>query len=202
MAEAEVPSELVEVKVVVLGDAGVGKTSIARRFVSNHFRDYSESTIGASFLAKILVVDDKAFKFHIWDTAGQEKYHGLAPMYYRNAVAAVVVFDITDRTSFGTLQTWVKELREKGPENIIMTVVGNKSDLESQRQVSSAQAKEYADSNNAMFFETSAKEDTNVSAVFTEISKRLPRNIAPPTGGLQLAAAMAEPGKPAKSGCC
>ena len=80
---------------VLLGEAGVGKSSLVLRFVANHFKAYSESTIGAAFMSKTLVVDDQAIKFQIWDTAGQEKYHSLAPMYYRGASAAIVVFDIT-----------------------------------------------------------------------------------------------------------
>ena len=93
-----------EVKVVLLGHQGTGKSSIVLRFVTNNFRQFSESTIGASYMSKLVVVDDKAIKFQIWDTAGQEKYHSLAPMYYRNAAAAVLVYDITKASTFKTLQ--------------------------------------------------------------------------------------------------
>ncbi|RLO12541.1 hypothetical protein DYB28_014328, partial [Aphanomyces astaci] len=151
-----------EVKVVLLGDTGVGKSSLVLRFVTNNFRPYSESTIGASFMSKMLLVGDQAIKYQIWDTAGQEKYHSLAPMYYRGAAAAIVVYDITRKQSLVTLKNWVKELKQLGPDNIVIAIAGNKSDLDDKREVSSATAKAYADEIGAVFIETSAKEDTNV----------------------------------------
>jgi Ras-related protein Rab-22 len=89
-----------EIKLCLLGDAGVGKSSLVLRFVSDTFNLYSESTIGASFMSKTLIVEEKTFKYQIWDTAGQEKYRGLAPMYYRGAAAAVVVYDVTKAVNF------------------------------------------------------------------------------------------------------
>eukprot|EP00299_Pterocystis_sp_00344_P016764 c840_g1_i1.p1 GENE.c840_g1_i1~~c840_g1_i1.p1 ORF type:complete len:199 (-),score=28.50 c840_g1_i1:60-629(-) len=163
-----------EVKVVLLGDAGVGKTSLVLRFVSNHFKEYSESTIGASFMSKTIVVNDTAFKFQIWDTAGQEKYHSLAPMYYRGSAAAVIVYDITRKESFQTLKNWVKELQTLGPEHIVIALAGNKLDMEDKREVSSAVAEQYARDINAIYLETSAKHDTNVHSLFEQITHRLP----------------------------
>jgi Ras-related protein Rab-22 len=122
-----------EVKVVLLGDTGVGKSSLVLRFVTNTFDKYSESTIGASFMSKLIMVDGTPIKYQIWDTAGQEKYHSLAPMYYRGAAAAIIVYDITRASSFGTLKAWVRELQQLGPENIVIAVCGNKSDLEDKR---------------------------------------------------------------------
>jgi len=163
-----------EVKVVLLGDTGVGKSSLVLRFVTNNFRPYSESTIGASFMSKMIMVDDTPIKYQIWDTAGQEKYHSLAPMYYRGAAAAIVVYDITRKQSLATLKNWVKELKQLGPDDIVIAIAGNKSDLEGKREVPATQAKAYADEIGALFIETSAKEDTNVSDLFISISKQLP----------------------------
>ncbi|CCI41542.1 hypothetical protein ABG067_004934 [Albugo candida] len=183
-----------EVKVVLLGDTGVGKSSLVLRFVTNNFRPYSESTIGASFMSKMIMVENTPIKYQIWDTAGQEKYHSLAPMYYRGAAAAIVVYDITRKQSLATLKNWVKELKQLGPENIVIAIAGNKSDLEDKREVPSAQAKAYADEIGALFIETSAKEDTNVSDLFISISKQLPvaaaetnalPEILDPYGGVQ-----------------
>ena len=172
-----------EVKVVLLGDTGVGKSSLVLRFVTNSFKSYSESTIGASFMRKIMSVDGNKIKFQIWDTAGQEKYHSLAPMYYRGAAVAIVVYDITRKSSFTTLQMWIKELRQLGPEDIVIVIAANKCDLDDDREVETSTAKTYAKSveqagsggQGALFFETSAKEDTNVGKMFTELSRRLPK---------------------------
>ncbi|RLN47100.1 hypothetical protein BBJ29_008835 [Phytophthora kernoviae] len=190
-----------EVKVVLLGDTGVGKSSLVLRFVTNNFRPYSESTIGASFMSKMIVVNDTPIKYQIWDTAGQEKYHSLAPMYYRGAAAAIVVYDITRKQSLTTLKNWVKELKQLGPDNIVIAIAGNKSDLEEKREVPASQARAYAEEIGALFIETSAKEDTNVSDLFIQISQALPTasaesnalpEIVDPYGG----------GKKKSGGCC
>ncbi|CAN0352662.1 unnamed protein product, partial [Discosporangium mesarthrocarpum] len=122
-----------EVKVVLLGDTGVGKSSLVLRFVTNNFKPFSESTIGASFMSKMILIDNTPIKFQIWDTAGQEKYHSLAPMYYRGAGAAIVVYDITKANSFRTLKDWINELRSQGPQDMVFAIAGNKSDMEAHR---------------------------------------------------------------------
>mmetsp|Transcript_8112 Transcript_8112/g.12110 ORF Transcript_8112/g.12110 Transcript_8112/m.12110 type:complete len:173 (+) Transcript_8112:96-614(+) len=160
-----------EVKVVLLGDTGVGKSSLVLRFVTNNFKPYSESTIGASFMSKMIMVDGKPIKFQIWDTAGQEKYHSLAPMYYRGAAAAIIVYDITRANTFKTLKNWVDELKAQGPHEIAIAVAGNKADLEDQREVESAAASAYAQEIGAMYLETSAKDDLNVHDIFVQLSK-------------------------------
>ncbi|CAM9356184.1 unnamed protein product [Pylaiella littoralis] len=176
-----------EVKVVLLGDTGVGKSSLVHRFVTNNFKPYSESTIGASFMSKMIMVDGSPMKFQIWDTAGQEKYHSLAPMYYRGAGAAIVVYDITKMHSFRTLKEWINELQAQGPQDIAIAIAGNKRDLESQREVESSTAQAYADEIGAMFVETSAKDDTHVQDMFVELSKRLPkREPLPAPSGVDL----------------
>ena len=163
-----------EVKVVLLGDTGVGKSSLVLRFVTENFKEYSESTIGASFMSKVEVIDGVAYKYQIWDTAGQEKYHSLAPMYYRGAAAAIVVYDITNKMSFEKTQRWVEELQRHGPDNIVLVVAGNKADLEDKRVVMKNEAHTYADSIGAIFLETSAKTGQSVAAAFKGICERLP----------------------------
>jgi len=169
-----------EVKVVLLGDTGVGKSSLVLRFITNEFKPYQESTIGASFMSKLIMVDGSPIKFQIWDTAGQEKYHSLAPMYYKGAAAAIVVYDITKRNTFKTLQDWIRELQEQGPEGIVIAVAGNKSDLcdapenAHLREVSTAEAAAYAAEIGASFLETSAKTKSNVNEIFEQISQNLP----------------------------
>ena len=196
------------VKVVLLGDSGVGKSSLALRFSSNKFRPYSETTIGASFMSKtvdlILEDDDndderpgqqqlqqakrvstRRVEFKIWDTAGQEKYHSLAPMYYRGAGAAILVYDLCHRRSFVTLQKWVDEIQEKGPPEIVLVVCGNKSDLAAHRQVQMDEGLAFAHKVNAFYIEVSARDDKNVYDVFAEVARRV--NIEDDTDEIQRA---------------
>jgi len=163
-----------EVKCVVLGDTGVGKSSLVLRFVSGNFKPYSESTIGASFQSKYIVHKGQSLKYQVWDTAGQEKYRSLAPMYYRGAAAAVVVYDITRAHTFRTLRMWIDELKAQGPKEIAIAIAGNKSDMKDAREVESSMAQEYASEIGALFMETSAKDESNVAEIFLKLSERLP----------------------------
>ncbi|XP_046842555.1 ras-related protein Rab-22A-like [Xenia sp. Carnegie-2017] len=166
-----------EIKVCLLGDTGVGKSCLVLRFVSDRFDDRSKPTIGASFMSKMFVVDEQAYKFQIWDTAGQERYRSLAPLYYRDASAAIVVYDITNQSSFYALKDWIKEIRRYGPNECVIAIAGNKCDLDDQREISMQSAREYAESVEAIFTETSALSSRNVQELFIEISRRLPQPI-------------------------
>ncbi|KZT55923.1 ras-domain-containing protein [Calocera cornea HHB12733] len=119
----------VQVKLVLLGEAAVGKSSVVMRFVQNDFSENKEPTIGAAFLTQKCRLEDRVLRYEIWDTAGQERFHSLAPMYYRNAQAAVVVYDITKASSLEKAKSWVKELQRQANPNIVIALVGNKLDL-------------------------------------------------------------------------
>lgn len=172
------------VKVVLLGESGVGKSSLALRFVTDEFRPYSEATIGASFMSKSITIttDEKEeqklpernISFKIWDTAGQEKYRSLAPMYYRGSSAAILVYDVANPSTFAALQDWVNELNNNGPPGLVLGICGNKSDLEDDRMVGRSVGKEYADRINALFIETSAKNGSNVGEMFSKLARRIP----------------------------
>ncbi|KAK2634063.1 hypothetical protein Ddye_028855 [Dipteronia dyeriana] len=124
------------VKLVLLGDSGVGKSCIVLRFVRGQFDPTSKVTVGASFLSQTIALQDSTtVKFEIWDTAGQERYAALAPLYYRGAAVAVIVYDITSPESFTKAQYWVKELQKHGSPDIVMALVGNKADLQDSREV-------------------------------------------------------------------
>lgn len=166
-----------EVKLCLLGDSGVGKSSIVQRFVHNTFNPSNESTIGASFMTKSIIVDHFTYKFNIWDTAGQERYRALAPMYYRGAGAAIIVYDITSQESFHAVKSWVKELQLHGPSHIVLAIAGNKCDLEDHREVTKAVGKSYSESIGAAYVETSALTAINISELFIAISKLIPRPI-------------------------
>ena len=113
-------------KLVLLGEASVGKSSLVVRFVQDQFHNHIESTIGAAFFTKSIPVDGDDVTFEIWDTAGQERYHSLAPMYYRGAKAAIVVYDVTDPASYDRAHKWVDELKSSGGSGTVITLVGNK----------------------------------------------------------------------------
>ncbi|KAF9068077.1 GTP-binding protein ypt5 [Rhodocollybia butyracea] len=131
MAEAASGStdKSVQVKLVLLGEAAVGKSSVVLRFVSDEFQANKEPTIGAAFLTQKCRLEDRVLRYEIWDTAGQERFHSLAPMYYRNAQAAVVVYDITKASSLEKAKSWVKELQRQANPNIVIALAGNKLDL-------------------------------------------------------------------------
>ncbi|XP_060595033.1 ras-related protein Rab-22A-like [Ruditapes philippinarum] len=163
-----------EVKLCLLGDSGVGKSSIVLRFVRDQYKENLESTIGASFMTKRIIVDGNSFVFQIWDTAGQEKYRALAPMYYRGASAAIVVYDVTRESSFPGVKDWINELNKNASGNIVIAIAGNKCDLEDLREVDTKKAKDYALDINAIFTETSALTAVNIQQLFETIARKLP----------------------------
>merc|ERR1712226_702543 len=160
-------------KLVLLGDASVGKSCLVVRFAKGEFYEYQEPTIGAAFLTQTVALDDATVKFEIWDTAGQERYRSLAPMYYRGAAAAVVVYDITSSESLAGAKGWIEELHRQASADIIMGLAGNKADLASKRQVPTDEAKGYASENDCFFFETSAKTGENIQDLFEAIANKL-----------------------------
>ncbi|KAG5860497.1 Rab5-like GTPase [Encephalitozoon hellem] len=165
-------------KVVVLGYYSVGKSSLVLKYVKGEFNPNEESTIGASFLTKTVFTQEGSIKFEIWDTAGQERYNSLIPMYYRGAQVALIVYDITSAESFETAKRWVEELGFEKPKEFIKVLIGNKSDLESDRRVEYQQGKEYADSHNLLFFESSAKTGKSIAEIFNAIAERVPKEEA------------------------
>ncbi|KAG2205694.1 ras family-domain-containing protein [Mucor mucedo] len=178
-----------QVKLVLLGESAVGKSSLVLRFVNRDYVENREPTIGAAFLTQKCATDDRTIKFEIWDTAGQERFHSLAPMYYRNSQAAIVVYDITKATTLDKAKSWVKELQRQANTDIVIALVGNKLDLarddleegestseenENERQVPKEDAQAYADEAGLLFFETSAKSAYNVDNLFAAIAKKIP----------------------------
>ncbi|CCH45297.1 Ras-related protein [Wickerhamomyces ciferrii] len=156
----------------------LGKSSIVQRFVKNSFDEYRESTIGAAFITKTIKLDElTSIKFEIWDTAGQERYKSLAPMYYRNANSAILVFDLTDSTSFHKMIKWYEELSLQAPDTLIIKIIGNKLDLKNNLNfniIDDSTVKQWCDEHKVQYIETSAKTGENVEKIFREIGKDLP----------------------------
>jgi len=163
-------------KVIILGDSGVGKTSLMNQYVHKRFSNQYKATIGADFLTKEVVIDDKLVTLQVWDTAGQERFQSLGVAFYRGADACVLVYDMTDSKSFDNLASWMDEfLVHAGPSNpdtFPFAVLGNKADLAAKRQVTSAKASAWCQSKGDVpHFETSAKESVNVDQAFQTIAQ-------------------------------
>ena len=161
-------------KIVLIGESGVGKTSIISQFIDQIFQDDQQSTIGGTFSTKTVKCSNgKLLKLEIWDTAGQERYRSVTKMFYKDANAAILVYDITSDYSFEQLQKyWVEQVRDSSPKNIILAIIANKSDLIEFEKVDEGEARQYAESINALFSVTSAKSNTGVNDLFLEIAKK------------------------------
>lgn len=156
-------------KIVLIGDSGVGKSNILSRFTRNEFCLESKSTIGVEFATRTLQVDGKTVKAQIWDTAGQERYRAITSAYYRGAVGALLVYDITKRPTFDNVQRWLRELRDHADSNIVIMMAGNKSDLNHVRAVPEDDAQVLAEKEGLSFLETSALEAVNIEKAFQTI---------------------------------
>ncbi|CAN0913977.1 Ras-related protein Rab11D [Linum grandiflorum] len=160
-------------KLVLIGDSGVGKSNLLSRFTKNEFNLESKSTIGVEFATKSMNLDGKVIKAQIWDTAGQERYRAITSAYYRGAVGALLVYDVTRRSTFENVARWLKELREHTDPNIVVMLIGNKSDLRHLVAVQTEDAKAYAERESMYFMETSALTATNVESAFTEVMTQI-----------------------------
>ena len=161
-------------KVVLVGESGVGKTSMITQFIDQIFQEDQQSTTGGTFSTKDVICDrSKILRFEIWDTAGQEKYRSLTTMFYKDANAAVMVYDVTRAESFEELKNyWAKQIKENSPEKIILVIAANKSDLIEQEQVDEGEARNFAKELNAIFISTSAKSSEGINSLFEEIAKK------------------------------
>ncbi|XP_014218899.1 ras-related protein Rab-21 [Copidosoma floridanum] len=202
-------------KVVLLGEGCVGKTSVVLRYVEDKFNDKHISTLQASFFNKKLNINGKRINLAIWDTAGQEKFHALGPIYYRMSNGAILVYDITDEETFKKVKNWVKELRKMLGSDIRLVIAGNKVDLEKERNVTVEEAEEYAKQVGAVHFHTSAKQNFNIEEMFLDLTQRmmqhadiveqkstLMRNNSTRRNVVVVEDESAEPAQPSKSGCC
>ncbi|PGH17717.1 hypothetical protein AJ80_04725 [Polytolypa hystricis UAMH7299] len=164
--------------VVLIGDSGVGKSNLLSRFTRNEFNLDSKSTIGVEFATRSIQVDSKTIKAQIWDTAGQERYRAITSAYYRGAVGALLVYDISKHQTYDNVTRWLKELRDHADSNIVIMLVGNKSDLRHLRAVPTEEAKQFASDNNLSFIETSALDASNVELAFQNILTEIYRIVS------------------------
>lgn len=167
-------SPLAKYKLVFLGDQSVGKTSIITRFMYDKFDNTYQATIGIDFLSKTMYLEDRTVRLQLWDTAGQERFRSLIPSYIRDSSVAVVVYDVANRQSFLNTARWVEEVRTERGSDVIIMLVGNKTDLVDKRQVSIEEGDAKAREFGVMFIETSAKAGFNIKALFRKIAASLP----------------------------
>ncbi|PRW57533.1 Ras-related RABA1f [Chlorella sorokiniana] len=161
-------------KVVLIGDSGVGKTNCLSRFCRNEFQTNSKPTIGVEFATKQLTMGNgDLVKCQIWDTAGQERYRAITNAYYRGAVGALLVYDVTRRKTFESIERWLRELREHASADMVVMLVGNKTDLETQREVSVQDGQDIAKREGLLFLETSALDGSNVEEAFTRVATEI-----------------------------
>ena len=164
-------------KILILGDSFVGKTNMLKRFLHNDFDSTNKETVGVEFDSKNITLEENGkeeiVKAQIWDTAGQERYRSLTKAYYKGAKGALLVYDITRRVTFENIDNWLIDLRTNGDKDILIILIGNKSDLEDKREVSKDEAETKAEQYNTAFLETSAKSGDNITKGFMELIEQI-----------------------------
>jgi len=173
-ASGEFGNPLRKFKLVFLGEQSVGKTSLITRFMYDSFDNTYQATIGIDFLSKTMYLEDRTIRLQLWDTAGQERFRSLIPSYIRDSSVAVVVYDITNANSFHQTSKWIDDVRTERGSDVIIMLVGNKTDLSDKRQVSTEEGERKAKELNVMFIETSAKAGYNVKQLFRRVAAALP----------------------------
>ncbi|KAI4209780.1 MAG: hypothetical protein LQ351_007310 [Letrouitia transgressa] len=161
-------------KLVFLGEQSVGKTSLITRFMYDSFDNMYQATIGIDFLSKTMYLEDRTVRLQLWDTAGQERFRSLIPSYIRDSSVAVVVYDISSLKSFQNTRKWVDDVRGERGNDVIIVLVGNKTDLNDRREVTQQMGEDEAKRCGALFVETSAKAGANVKGLFRRIAQTLP----------------------------
>nr|XP_057903237.1 ras-related protein Rab-25-like [Doryrhamphus excisus]XP_057903238.1 ras-related protein Rab-25-like [Doryrhamphus excisus] len=165
-------------KVVLIGESGVGKSNLLTRFTKNEFNHDSRTTIGVEFSTRTVQLDNCTIKMQVWDTAGLERYRAITSAYYRGAVGALLVYDITKHVTYESAERWLKELYDHADPHMVVMLVGNKNDLEEMRTVPAEEAKAFAEKKGLMFMETSALDSTNVEAAFIDVLTAIHRKVA------------------------
>ena len=180
MGDGMLATPMPKYKLVFLGDIYVGKTSIINQFMYENFDTNYQATIGIDFLSKTLNFGDKSMRLQLWDTAGQERFRSLIPNYIRDSSVAVIVFDVTNKQTFTSLDKWIEDVRNERGNSVVVAVVGNKTDKTDERCISREEAEAKAKQYGAMYQETSAKTGANVKELFKEIASVISSEKSPP----------------------
>lgn len=164
-------------KYIIIGDTGVGKSCLLLQFTDKRFQPVHDLTIGVEFGARMINIDGKQIKLQIWDTAGQESFRSITRSYYRGAAGALLVYDITRRDTFEHLTTWLEDARQHSSSNMVIMLIGNKSDLDAKREVKAEEGLQFAKEHGLVFMETSAKTAANVEEAFINTAREIYQKI-------------------------
>eukprot|EP01084_Bolivina_argentea_P284024 486622_1 len=164
-------------KYIIVGDTAVGKSCLLLMFTDKRFQPLHDLTIGVEFGARTIEIDHRQIKLQIWDTAGQESFRSITRSYYRGAAGALIVYDITRRETFNNLIVWLEEAQQNSHPDMVITLIGNKSDLEHRRAVSTQEGQQFADEHGLIFLETSVKTADKVDTAFIKTAKKIHENI-------------------------
>jgi small GTP-binding protein len=193
-------SERCEIKIVLMGNTNVGKTSIVSTAISGIFSDDTPSTLGATYSTKTVQLDGLAVRLQIWDTAGQEKYRAMTPMYFHNAQVALVVYSIVEADTFSAVDGWIKSLKDNADPSVLIYMIGNKTDLDDERAVSPDEATDKANELGAVFVEVSAKTGFGIQDLFALIPRDYIEKVGVPGQNVESVKITPPPGGEQK--CC
>ena len=188
-------------KILLLGDAAVGKTCFLMQYTENTFQEIHMSTIGLDYKLKNVQLDEnKIYKLQIWDTAGQDRFRSIAKNYYKGAHGIILLYDVTEKKTFENVRNWIKQIKEEVNDNVCIILVGNKIDMEGKRVVSTEEGEKMAEEYELMFFECSAKTGENIDEAFNELVKKTVENYSKLTDNIQLKKNKKK--NKDKKGCC
>ena len=164
-------------KYIIIGDSAVGKSNLLLRYAHEKFNEDYQATIGIEFGSKNIEIDNEKYRIQIWDTAGQENFRSITRAYYKHSVCAIIVYDITNKDSFNHINSWIDECKNQSPKTVFFVLVGNKSDLENERKVNYDEGLNFANENQMLFFEASAKTGKNVEDIFYKSAEKIAEKI-------------------------
>lgn len=190
-------------KFIIVGNSAVGKSCMLLRFDEDRFQPIHDVTVGVTFSIKMVSIEGQDVKVQVWDTAGQEIFRSITRSYYRDSACAIIVYDITDQSSFAKVEDWIRDVRNLAPPDCLLALVGNKLDLAAQRAVQTSEGQELADKHGLIFFETSAATGENVQELFNEcVTAVYTKAKGNNSNAAVRKVSIENENKPAKSGCC